>query len=654
MSVSTSDGKNEVVEMAAVVAIDQVSPRASKSLSFSSIHYSVLAKKDGNSKEKIMKPILRNISGSLNGGQMMCVLGPSGSGKTSLVQIIAGAIKSTNSGTHSVSGSILVDGENLTPTAFRRISGFVTQEDVFEGCLTVEETLGFKAALMLGNMNAQERRHRVEEVIDSLQLHSCRSTYIGDDANPYLKGISGGEKRRLAIAIEILDPSKSVLLADEPTSGLDAASAQAVVNLLRSLADEGMTVLATLHQPRTSIMGKFNAMMVMAKGRAVYYGSVGAYPAYLTDALRIDIPVHDSPYDLLLDVMNPTIAEATSTPDRIRALAPGEKGGDIVEIMADLLDGKMGWNGGAALAVDGEKGHAALSTTMEIIPHDGGNSATFFRWLQVTWILFHRTAVIKLRDPICLATQISSAILMGLIYGALYIRVYDKSSISFSVLDAQMCIVMTVLMAVWLPYDVTLTFPKERRVFLRERKAGLYTTSAFFIARITADMPAHILSAVIMAIIVWCMAALNIALGAFILIVTYGILIGASIMQLIGAVARTFEEANIYMMIILMMSMMLGTGFVRETPYFLKWARNISVMGITSDLAMYREFKDVPSKYGDAQSIYKQYGVLITDEAQQWNGVLTLFYIWLVTRCLCFLGVKFCFTGRTFAEDWRD
>ena len=634
-----------------MVTIDQVSyhvSRASKSLSFSNIHYSVSAKKDGeSSNEKFMKPILRNISGSLNGGQMMCILGPSGSGKTSLVQIIAGAIKSTNSGTHSVSGCILIDGENLTPTAFRRISGFVTQEDVFEGCLTVEETLGFKAALMLGNMNASERKRRVEDVIASLQLQSCRSTYIGDDANPYLKGISGGEKRRLAIAIEILDPSKSVLLADEPTSGLDAASAQAVANLLRSLADEGMTVLATLHQPRTSIMSKFDSMMVMAKGRAVYYGSVNDYTGYLTNTLRIEIPVHDSPFDLLLDVMNPTIAEATSTSDRIKALSPAGDG-DICEIMADILCEKMDWS---KEAVDAH----AESSSFELNLLDGGSSSiTALRWLQVTGIIFHRTAVIKLRDPICLMTQISSAILMGLIYGALYVKVYDKSSISFAVLDAQMCIVMTVLMAVWLPYDVTLTFPKERRVFLRERKAGLYTTSAFFVARVTADMPAHILSAVIMAIIVWSMAELNIALGAFILIVTYGILIGASIMQLIGAVARTFEEANIYMMIVLMMSMMLGTGFVRETPYFLKWARSISVMGITSDLAMYREFKQVPAKFGDAQSIYRQYGVLITSEAEQWDGVLILFYIWLITRFLCFLGVKFCFTGRTFAEDWRD
>jgi hypothetical protein len=393
-------------------------------------------------------------------------------------------------------------------------------------------------------------------------------------------------------------------------------------------------------------MSKFDTMMVMAKGRAVYYGKVDEYSRYLTETLRLEIPMHDSCFDLLLDVMNPALAEVNSTTfDRIKALSPSGDA-DICEILADILYEKMGWM---------KNNDEPVSDASLVLTFGGsGNNITALRWLQVTWILFHRTAVIKLRDPICLMTQISSAILMGLIYGALYIKVYDKSSVSFAILDAQMCIVMSVLMAVWLPYDVTLTFPKERRVFLRERKAGLYTTSAFFVARITADMPAHILSAVLMGIIVWLMAELNIELGAFILIMSYGILIGASIMQLIGAVARTFEEANIYMMVVLMMSMMLGTGFVRETPYYLKWARSISVMGITSDLAMYREFKDVSPKYGNAQSIYAEYGILITNEEDQWNGVLILFYIWLITRFLCYLGVKFCFTGRTFAEDWRD
>ena len=79
--------------------------RISKSVSFSNINYSVLVNDEANG--KTLKPILRDVTGSLKGGEMMCILGPSGSGKTSLVQIIAGGIKSTRSGTHVVAGSIL-------------------------------------------------------------------------------------------------------------------------------------------------------------------------------------------------------------------------------------------------------------------------------------------------------------------------------------------------------------------------------------------------------------------------------------------------------------------------------------------------------------------------------------------------------------------
>lgn len=85
----------------------------------------------------------------------------------------------------------------------------------------------------------------------------------------------------------------------------------------------------------------------------------------------------------------------------------------------------------------------------------------------------------------------------------------------------------------------------------------------------------------------------------------YAIVVGGAMMQLIGAISRTFEEANIYMMIVMMMSMMLGTGFVREVPSWLEWARDISIMGVTADLAMYLEFKDVKAKYGTKEEIFE-------------------------------------------------
>lgn len=360
----------------------------------------------------------------------------------------------------------------------------------------------------------------------------------------------------------------------------------------------------------------------------------------------VSIPQHESPYDLLLDALNPAIAQENKVQIK---LLPDEFDGDMAEELAVQL-------------VRHETSKSVQSGDIQIehsIDHgQRDNQSCYYvdpvQWLTSTWILLHRTFLIKLRDPICLVTQISSAILMGVIFGLLYYDVYDKSEDSFAVLDAQMCIALTVMMTVFLPYDVTLTFPMERKIFLRERKAGLYPTSSFYIARITADVPAHVVSSIFMSIIVWGMAGLRIAAFDFILVNIAGILIGAAMMQCIGAIARTFEEANIYMMIVMMMSMMLGTGFVREVPSFLSWARDISVMGVLADIAMYLEFKDVPAKYGTPQSIYEEYGVRINSDSDLDTGVMVLLVIFLICRVFCYVFVKFMFTGRTVAENLKD
>ena len=106
----------------------------------------------------------------------------------------------------------------------------------------------------------------------------------------------------------------------------------------------------------------------------------------------------------------------------------------------------------------------------------------------------------------------------------------------------------------------------------------------------------------------------------------------------------------------MMLSMMLGSGFVREPPAWLQWARDISLMGVSADLVLYLEFKNINSeKYGlTAKEVYEQFGVQIQSDSEFTQGCLTLLYLLIVTRILCYLAVKFCFTGRSWSEDMND
>lgn len=148
---------------------------------------------------------------------------------------------------------------------------YVTQEDVLLGTLTVRETLTYSAHLRLpSNMSKEEINNYVEGTIMELGLQDCADRMIG---NWHLRGISGGEKKRLSIALEILT-RPLLLFLDEPTSGLDSASAFFVIQTLRNIARDGRTVISSIHQPSSEVFALFDDLFLLSSGETVYFGEV--------------------------------------------------------------------------------------------------------------------------------------------------------------------------------------------------------------------------------------------------------------------------------------------------------------------------------------------------------------------------------------------
>ena len=132
--------------------------------------------------------------------------------------------------------------------------------------MTVRECLEFAAKLRLkGSYN--EKMERVEEIIKLLRMSKCQNTKIGGSM---VKGVSGGERKRCSIGVEIItDPT--LIFLDEPTTGLDSFTATAVVEIMKDLAASGRTVISTIHQPNSEIFDMFDRLMLLAQGRIIFF-----------------------------------------------------------------------------------------------------------------------------------------------------------------------------------------------------------------------------------------------------------------------------------------------------------------------------------------------------------------------------------------------
>lgn len=151
----------------------------------------------------------------------------------------------------------------------KTFQAYVTQDDVLLGTLTVKETITYSAHLRFPtSMSKEEFNGIVEATIMEMGLLECADTLIG---NWHLRGISGGEKKRLSIALEILT-RPCLLFLDEPTSGLDSASAFFVIQALRNVARDGRTVISSIHQPSSEVFALFDDLFLLSGGETVYFG----------------------------------------------------------------------------------------------------------------------------------------------------------------------------------------------------------------------------------------------------------------------------------------------------------------------------------------------------------------------------------------------
>ncbi len=219
---------------------------------------------------------VNNVSLALNKGEMMAIMGPSGCGKTTLLKILMGEIALDT-------GKIEIDNRSFS--FYQQYLGYVPQDDLLFPNLSVYANLYYYFRLRMPQIKDKfEINNRISNILKELGLYEYRKMKVGDPSN---KKLSGGQRKRLNIALELICNPMLIIL-DEPTSGLSSKDSEKIIEVLTNLKEHGKIIIVSIHQPNASLLQKFDKLLLLDKGGVqVYFGSTKEVFDYFTEELQI-------------------------------------------------------------------------------------------------------------------------------------------------------------------------------------------------------------------------------------------------------------------------------------------------------------------------------------------------------------------------------
>ncbi|ODV98223.1 hypothetical protein PACTADRAFT_48022 [Pachysolen tannophilus NRRL Y-2460] len=428
-------------------------------------------------KKKNSKKLLNNISASFKSGKVNAILGPSGSGKSTLLNLLAGRLSKNynfiSSGEFFINNAPLKQG-----TSFGKFCSYVLQHDThLIPNLTVKETLYFQAKLRLPKElkdDDTKLNNIVDDLINKIGLKDCENILIGDELN---KGLSGGEKKRVSIAIQLLDKSR-ILLLDEPTSGLDSFTASQILELLNQLATEdNKTIILTIHQPKAELFNHFGNILLLSRGgNVVYNDNIKEISTYFQN-LGFECPKMVNIADFVLDLVSQNVDEDLKTSnDRVKKL---------INSWSEKQNNKVV----NSLNTSGE--YQELSNL--IIRKSKSSFTDCF--VTVT----KRQMLTMFRNPNVIFCRVIQVLGLGVLQ-ALFFSPLSNSADSIS---NRLGLIQEVMNLYYVGFinNVTL-YPTEKNYFYSDYTDQIYDIEAFFFAYLSVELPSEILTSAVFAVLV--------------------------------------------------------------------------------------------------------------------------------------------------------
>mmetsp|Transcript_36390 Transcript_36390/g.58443 ORF Transcript_36390/g.58443 Transcript_36390/m.58443 type:complete len:657 (+) Transcript_36390:321-2291(+) len=538
--------------------------------------------KSGWRKKGAARTILQGMSGRAEPGRLLGILGPSGSGKTTLLNILAGRVTPCKKKRGAaLSGDVTYSGAPFHAGGRPDVSlAYIEQDPRFFSNLTVRETLNLDAALNGGSGGD------VEAVIARLGLAQCADTFVGGDTGggKVVAGISGGERRRLAIAAETLclrharcgdgtaageaaaRGSGGIILADEPTTGLDSHQADKIVDVLGKTArEESAVVVCVLHQPRSAIFEKLDDLMLLASGgRVAYIGPASQALAHFS-ALGHTCPQYYNPAEFLIDLV---AVDADGGPE-----AEHEDNRRVDEIVRAWAETS------AAIEMAAEPPAATAGTALQ---PQTNRKARFQQGATRQFKLLVGRAWKQTRREMWVNTvRLAASAGLALAFGGCNYQVGfgPKSVKKRGAVLFQACI-NTSFLALCRSVN---GFPRERATVAREmsRKRGGYRPGPYFFSKLLVETPVDMVFPVVFGLVMGPMVGLS-KKGTGWLLTTLALqTASASCLGLsVGALSPSADIALAVGPCLMVLSIMLGdtTGAFGEVPDSLRGVSNASLI----------------------------------------------------------------------------
>ncbi|BFG00762.1 protein white [Drosophila madeirensis] len=516
------------------------------------------------------KHLLKNVCGVAYPGELLAVMGSSGAGKTTLLNALA--FRSPQGIQVSPSGMRMLNGQPVDAKEMQARCAYVQQDDLFIGSLTAREHLIFQAMVrMPRQLSYRQRVARVDQVIQELSLSKCQNTIIGVPGR--VKGLSGGERKRLAFASEALtDPP--LLICDEPTSGLDSFTAHSVVQVLKKLSQKGKTVILTIHQPSSELFELFDKILLMAEGRVAFLGTPSEAVDFFS-YVGAQCPTNYNPADFYVQVLAVVPGRESESRDRIAKICDNFAVSKVARDMEQLLATKN------------------LEQPMEQPENGYTYKATWFmQFRAVLW----RSWLSVLKEPLLVKVRLIQTTMVAILIGLIFL---GQQLTQVGVMNINGAIFLFLTNMTFQNVFATINvFTSELPVFMREARSRLYRCDTYFLGKTIAELPLFLTVPLVFTAIAYPMIGLRPGVLHFfncLALVTLVANVSTSFGYLISCASSSTSMALSVGPPVIIPFLLFGGFFLNSgsVPVYLKWLSYLSWFRYANEGLLINQWADV-------------------------------------------------------------